>query len=76
MEYLHWRQDSCSMKWGQDSPKGTQTGSGTTARGVRKPFLVPSYVLVNADEENVAHGQLMAVKVNSDTGRRSYEENA
>lgn len=64
------------MKWGQDSPKGTQTSSGTTARGVRKQFPVPSPVLVNVGEENVTHWPLTAAKVNSDTGRRSYEENA
>ena len=75
-KYSHCRQDCCSVQWGQDLPEGTQTGSSTTARGVRKPVPLPSSISVNAGKETVAHWQLMAIKANSDTDRRSYEENA
>jgi len=43
---------------------------------VRKPNPVPSFDLLNAGRDTVAHWQLMAIKVNSDTDKRSYEENA
>lgn len=61
------------MEWGQDpfESKRTQTGSGTTARRVRKPVPVPSSVSVNAGKDTVAHWQLMAIKANSVTDRRS-----